>query len=175
MRKRLRTRSTTLRALALLVAAAGIAVLVGALASSGGAKGDKTVALKGTSGEPDAAATKPGLAANSWEDYLAAAEAYPGANVTPADVARARATFERIAARDGGHGVGRPWERYGPLVNAFQPGVLAFSGAPNTTASRTTALLISSRCQPGDCRLWAGTAGGGVWRTDNALAPEPVW
>ena len=28
---------------------------------------------------------------------------------------------------------------------------------------------------PGNCRLWVGAAGGGVWRTDDALAADPSW
>src|SRR5436190_749096 len=28
---------------------------------------------------------------------------------------------------------------------------------------------------PGDCRLWVATAGGGVWRTNDALAASPSW
>jgi hypothetical protein len=40
---------------------------------------------------------------------------------------------------------------------------------------RTTGLAIDPACVPGNCRLWATAAGGGVWRTNNALATQPVW
>ena len=30
-----------------------------------------------------------------------------------------------------------------------------------------------SNCAAGDCRLWLANAGGGVWRTNDALAEEP--
>jgi len=35
-------------------------------------------------------------------------------------------------------------------------------------------IAIAPDCQPGHCRMWIGPAGGGVWRTNNALADEPV-
>ena len=53
--------------------------------------------------------------------------------------------------------------------------MLAFSGATNSTASRVTAMVIAPTCTPGNCRLWVGVSGGGVWRTDDALAADPSW
>ena len=65
-----------------------------------------------------------------------------------------------------------------------------FSGATNETASRITALVVSPDCgkkgdggrgwrdhddNGGRCTIWATPAGGGVWRTDNALAANPDW
>jgi hypothetical protein len=38
-----------------------------------------------------------------------------------------------------------------------------------------TALVVAPTCVPGNCRLWAGSAGGGVWRTNDALAANPTW
>jgi hypothetical protein len=67
----------------------------------------------------------------------------------------------------------------GPLSNATQPGVTSFSGATNNTASRTTALLVDPSCGGSGngvaCRVWVGTSGGGVWRTENALVDNPKW
>src|SRR4029453_19331438 len=54
-------------------------------------------------------------------------------------------------------------------------GVTSFTGASGTTGSRTVALVADPDCNKNSCRLWAGTAGGGVWRTNNALAEDPVW
>src|SRR5206468_6428901 len=67
------------------------------------------------------------------------------------------------------------WQSYGPLQNSIEPGVLSFSGATDATASRDTALVIAPTCVPGNCRLWVATAGGGVWRTNDALAANPSW
>jgi hypothetical protein len=61
--------------------------------------------------------------------------------------------------------------------NAPFPGVLTFSGAPYVTSGRITALAFdrASGCTASFCRLWVAAAGGGVWRTTNALAPTPTW
>jgi hypothetical protein len=130
-------------------------------------------------GDPDAqgaAAAIPGLGPAAAEAYESAQRTYP-ANVIPTSyVQHAEATWDRIAtaSRSDEAGGGR-WDQYGPEVNALQPGVLAFSGATNTTASRTTAMVISPSCNASKCRLWVGVSGGGVWRTDNALAANPRW
>jgi hypothetical protein len=122
--------------------------------------------------------------AGGFEAYRSAARTYP-ANVIPrAIVARAKATFNRIAKRDARltKRSGRrflddtgTWQHYGPRKYATQPGVTSYSGATNNTASRTVALVADPDCSTTKCRLWAGTAGGGVWRTNNVLAPDPVW
>lgn len=66
------------------------------------------------------------------------------------------------------------WSLLGP-TNALQPGVLAFTGAPSVTSGRITSLAIGPRCTVSSCRLYVGAAGGGIWRTSNALAANPTW
>ena len=119
----------------------------------------------------------------SFEQWRAQTRTYP-AKVIPAKVvARARATFNRIAARDVrrlAHSRrllvdGKKWKLYGPTEDATEPGVISFSGATNNTASRMTALVADPDCKANHCRLWAGVSGGGVWRTDNATAKNPDW
>ncbi len=36
-------------------------------------------------------------------------------------------------------------------------------------------MAIAPTCVPGSCRIWVAAAGGGVWRTENALAGSPQW
>src|SRR5437588_802477 len=38
-----------------------------------------------------------------------------------------------------------------------------------------TAIAISPACTPSRCPLWIAAAGGGIWRTDNPLSPDPYW
>jgi hypothetical protein len=38
-----------------------------------------------------------------------------------------------------------------------------------------TALALSSPCEPADCALPVGAAGGGIWKTENALDGKPDW
>ncbi|HWY41582.1 MAG TPA: hypothetical protein VNX27_12400 [Chthoniobacterales bacterium] len=68
------------------------------------------------------------------------------------------------------------WFPTGPTL-ATDPSVLTFSGAATTVSGRITALALdtASGCTPGFCRLWVGAAGGGIWRTTNALAASPSW
>ena len=115
-----------------------------------------------------------------FEAYMSAARTYPANVIPPAVVARAEATFEGIAKADAKKGdpkgKGHRWKLYGPKTAAIQPGVTAFSGATNQTASRTTNLVVSPDCgKKRGCVVWATASGGGVWRTENALAPDPNW
>jgi hypothetical protein len=70
-------------------------------------------------------------------------------------------------------GAGGMWTLAGPSSENF-PDVLTFSGAAYTTSGRITALAIDPSCNTTRCRVWAAAAGGGVWRTDNALQGSGV-
>src|SRR5919204_1308662 len=183
-----RTRTTALTGTLFLLAAAVALTLVFLTGrSSGGSQGQVKLgaAAGGLTGKEDTAGEGP---ANGFEAYMAAARTYPANTIPPAIVARAKATFGRIAKRDaklraslrarhirGFLSEGPKWHRYGPRKYAVEPGVLAFTGAINVTASRTVALVADPDCSARRCRLWAGTSGGGVWRTNNVLAADPVW
>jgi hypothetical protein len=131
--------------------------------------------------ESTSARTTPGEGPiGGYEAFKSATRTYP-ANVIPVSmVQNAKKTFKKIAAQstsgsNNGPSGNNKWVSYGPIQNSIQPGLLSFSGATNATASRDTALVIAPTCVPGNCRLWVGTAGGGVWRTDDALAASPSW
>src|SRR5262249_6806053 len=62
---------------------------------------------------------------------------------------------------------------YGPST-ATDPAILTFGGQDYITSGRITALAVDPACAPGNCRLWVGAAGGGIWRTNDALAGPPV-
>jgi len=68
----------------------------------------------------------------------------------------------------------KQWILYPHCTQEF-PAVLTFSGRPYAASGRITALAIAPTCQPGNCRLWVAAVGGGVWRTDDALATTPGW
>src|SRR5436190_4869621 len=79
------------------------------------------------------------------------------------------------------------WRALGPVT----PNVPGESGqffdpatqtGPSTQESgRVTALAIDPNCGKASapsgapCRLWVAAAGGGIWRTNNALAAQPSW
>ncbi|MGZ5095616.1 MAG: WD40/YVTN/BNR-like repeat-containing protein [Burkholderiales bacterium] len=66
------------------------------------------------------------------------------------------------------------WTLVGPSTPNV-PDILTFSGRNYTTSGRITALAITPSCTNDDCVLWVAAAGGGVWRTSNALANSPNW
>jgi len=174
-----RARPSVLTAIFLLAAALALSlVMLTKGSSSSGA------VFAGKLGQSENVAETPGLGPNSYEAYLSAMRTYP-ANVIPLSIqARAKATFRKIARADARalrKGAKSPlwsnneWKLYGPRTDAVQPGVTSFSGATNTTASRTPALVADPNCTARRCALWAGVSGGGVWHTENALADNPTW
>jgi hypothetical protein len=48
-------------------------------------------------------------------------------------------------------------------------------GPPSQESGRVTAIAVDPACAPGDCRVWVAAAGGGIWRTGDALALHPQW
>jgi hypothetical protein len=134
-------------------------------------------------GDPDQqanSATTPGEGPiGGFEAYRAASRTYPAGEIPPQVVENAKTTFLRTANADARNGdpkaKGHRWSFYAPMLDATQPGVTSFSGATNSTASRVTAMLVAADCNAMRCRVWVGVSGGAVWRTDNALAPDPDW
>ena len=131
-------------------------------------------ALPGNGGE---SAEGPGSAAE--EAFLQ--RAYPDTDIPLARVEAARAAFGAVKGKGFPTGKGRPgtWVTVGPS-NAIYP-LFEFRTntlyVPNEYAAggRTTAIAIAPTCTPGNCRLWVGPAGGGIWRTKNALDGQPNW
>lgn len=98
--------------------------------------------------------------------------AYPRTYITYDRVNKAKdAELEREQ-----HGGGKfsGWQEIGPFTPNV-PAEATFTGHPTTNSGRVTALLLSPRCRPNNCKLWVGAAGGGVWFTPDALAQNPVW
>ncbi len=72
------------------------------------------------------------------------------------------------------------WQPFGPtnglndLANPYRDRSVYNAGTENFSG-RTVHAVISPDCTAGDCTLWIANANGGVWRTADALAPEPAW
>jgi len=164
-----------------VLAAAVLAASLLALAGGSGGRqaGHAALLAKTAGGDPDSSANSPGLGPVSYDAYMQAARTYPAGSIPASVTAQAEDTFSAIAAADAKNGdpkgAGHKWNLYGPKQNATEPGVISFSGATNNTASRVTALVADPNCTAKKCTLWTGIAGGGVWRTDNATAPNPDW
>src|SRR5207245_11201593 len=71
------------------------------------------------------------------------------------------------------------WQQVGDgsAFTATDPNSLTFTGSTQRVSGRVSAMAIDSAsgCSAAFCRLWVGAAGGGIWRTTNALATVPTW
>src|SRR6187397_1586116 len=100
-------------------------------------------------------------------DLLDYQQAFPGDAGTPL-VAQANAqkywVFQDFAVRGAGPGEAGAWISLGPQTT------LADGVTDETVSGRVSALAVSPACElRGPCRLWVGTAGGGIWRTEDAM------
>jgi hypothetical protein len=113
------------------------------------------------------------------EKFLAVA--YPDTDIPLARLQAARAAAGRLQAKNFPTGKGQPgtWVTVGPseALYPFTEFRNSFGYVPNryVASGRATAIAIDPHCQPGHCRLWVYAAGGGVWRTNNALSGQPHW
>lgn len=102
-----------------------------------------------------------------------AARAYPASSVTQQEIKGARDFFNGSIKARGAAGNGS-WQLAGPDTATVAP-FLNRTSASYVTSGRVTAEAIAPTCAPGNCRLWIAAAGGGIWRTDDALASTPAW
>lgn len=173
-----------------LVALAAALLLVGAATagavatrSSTGVKSNLK-ALRGA--EPDSVGTAKdtpgegqGPAAYAAQQY--AERAYPANTIPFSATKQAIAGWNRLVANSkkvsgtrSGSPVSGPsfsttnWTAVGPNGELF-PSSLTFSGSPQVDSGRVTAVAVADTCTTANCRVWVAAAGGGIWRTDNAL------
>jgi hypothetical protein len=116
--------------------------------------------------------------------------AYPRSYVDDRLAVRSRNAYQRLPAA-GRSSTGRrslralapatPWTELGPVTpnvpgtwsQFFDPTTL--TGPSSQESGRVTALAIDPACTSGNCRMWVAAAGGGIWRTGDALAAHPSW
>ena len=118
----------------------------------------------------------------SADDAAIQALAYPDTDIPLARLDAARAAFINVTARGFKHGGSAQtgtWTSVGPsqaVYPFFGPRDLS-QYVPNQylAGGRTLAMLVANTCQPQNCRMWIAPAGGGIWRTDDALANNSKW
>jgi hypothetical protein len=109
------------------------------------------------------------------------AKAYPDSDIPLVRIEGARSAAARLKGKDFPRGKGRPgtWVTIGPshALYPFTEFRSSFGYVPNAyvAGGRATAIAVDPNCRPGHCRLWVFAAGGGVWRTKNALSGQPHW
>src|SRR4051812_3146868 len=98
----------------------------------------------------------------------------------PLDAIEYNQTLGAIAAGKRVHNRGaespKRWEQVGDgTVNVDALGTQSFL-RPTQWSGRISAIAVDfKRCDADSCSLYVGAAGGGVWKTDDALAPTPHW
>jgi hypothetical protein len=178
--------------------AAGVALLaaVAAVAAGGLLSGSGSTSMAREADElPTALAghldklrqTVPGNQGMSEEGPASAAEAefleraYPAGVISLPAAAAARAAFTNAKGRPFPKGKGKKgtWVTVGPSQALYPKtpfrNAYLYVPAEYVAGGRTTAIAIADSCKPGDCKLYVTPAGGGVWRTKNALNGQPHW
>jgi hypothetical protein len=155
----------------------GAALLLGV--SHNGTKNARSGFAVKTSGDPDASSKKDSASVEAGPSATTAAaeaiaqRAYPADEIPLQLSLNAQKAWSSVKGRKGKNKAGQ-WAMVGPS-HSNMPGLLVFSGADYTTSGRITALALDPSCSQSKCRLWIGAAGGGVWRTKNAMAGTPSW
>ena len=98
--------------------------------------------------------------------------AYPAVHISSTRREQGRNAFEEVSRRE--HGKRHGWVELGPFTPNV-PAEATYTGRPTVNSGRVTAFALSSRCDRDDCTLLVGAAGGGIWKTENALDARPEW
>jgi hypothetical protein len=129
------------------------------------------LALSGAGQDPP---PPPGVESYSplgFYDLRAYEQAFPEAPGHPAVLRASAAKYwiYRGVAYRGFTAGGAVWTSLGPETSLQHPD----TGSSENVSGRVAALLVSPTCEiAGPCRVWVAAAGGGVWRTDDALNTE---
>jgi Divergent InlB B-repeat domain len=109
--------------------------------------------------------------------------AFPRKNIAYAQVKADHAAFERIPGAQGfGLDRGRTtassssdsWQELGPVTPSV-PASATYTGRATNVSGRVTSMAIAPTCVAGNCVLYVAAAGGGIWKTTDALATTPTW
>lgn len=100
--------------------------------------------------------------------------AYPADSIAFSQTLGAIAAGKAVQAR--GATSPKKWTQVGDgTMNVDTFGTQSFM-RPTQWSGRITAIAVDYKhCNLSDCRLYIGAAGGGVWKTNNALASTPQW
>ncbi|HEY7706905.1 MAG TPA: hypothetical protein VH968_07045 [Gaiellaceae bacterium] len=110
-----------------------------------------------------------GFAQQSYEDL-----AYPHKTVATAQLEGALEAMRRHDDDHDGRG-GAKWSEVGPFTLDVAQEATQNNGLTTEWSGRMTAIAVDPKCDERDCRVYIGAAGGGVWRTDDALSRDPDW
>jgi hypothetical protein len=110
-----------------------------------------------------------GPAAEDYEN-----RAYPSPTVGFTQRQESEKDSHKILDKEGDRS-GKAWQAVGPdTLNVSSFGTQTY-GPPTQWSGRVTSLALDSRCGANSCKVYLGAAGGGVWKSDNALSSHPSW
>jgi hypothetical protein len=123
------------------------------------------------SGEPEASRIHNGRAQEAYDN-----RAFPKKWIDAAQQLTAANAANTIAALS--PALATAWQELGP--SGVPADALVASESTGATAGtiysgRATAIAVSPTCTASNCTVFIGAAGGGVWKTTNALASTPTW
>jgi hypothetical protein len=123
------------------------------------------------SGEPESSRIHDGRAQEHYDN-----RAYPRKWIDAAQQVAAANAANAIAAL--APALATSWTEVGPLgvpADALVAGKSTAATAGTIYSGRATAIAVSPTCSASSCTVFIGAAGGGVWKTTNALAATPTW
>src|SRR6184192_2748935 len=123
------------------------------------------------SGEPESSRIHNGRAQEHYDN-----RAYPRKWIDAAQQVAAANAANAIAALS--PALATSWTEVGPSgvsADALVAGESTAATAGTIYSGRTTAIAVSPTCTASSCTVFIGAAGGGVWKTTNALAATPTW
>src|SRR5881394_3012162 len=123
------------------------------------------------SGEPESSRIHNGRAQEHYDN-----RAYPRKWIDAAQQVAAANAANAIAALS--PALATAWTELGPSgvpADALVAGESTAATAGTIYSGRTTAIAVAPNCTAASCTVFIGAAGGGVWKTTNALAATPTW
>jgi hypothetical protein len=95
--------------------------------------------------------------------------AFPRSVIAQAQARHSFQAFVAASTRSGRTGTGT-WQQI-PNASGTVPGEVTYTGNPSHVSGRTTSIVVD----PNGKTVYVGTAGGGVWKTDDITAAAPSW
>jgi hypothetical protein len=193
------------RSRSLFIVAAAVATAVAVAVVAAGKQGNGSSSVSRFDPRKEAAFEGKGLEAQRKGPSNPATEqvenrAYPRAYVDDRLALKSHDAFERKPEQLGSAAFGTrtafaaalaaspgAWNALGPVTPNISGEASQFldpvtlQGPTTQESGRVTALAIDPNCAKASapagapCRLWVAAAGGGIWRTNDALAAQPSW
>src|ERR1700737_1869426 len=98
--------------------------------------------------------------------------AFPESEIAPEQQKAAHGAFLSLSQQR--EGKETEWKLIGP-TDPLVVGPTTYTGRATYNSGRVTSLALSPKCHAGDCKLFVGAAGGGVWTANDALASHLNW